>query len=331
MNGKVFITGAGGYIGSNAVRFFLEKGYSVTGLFHRRGRKLPGAEYIQGDLCEPGTFAASLRDLRPDYILHIGACASDVGRESVFEATNFHAATALASLAMELGVRRFVDLSTSDVYGLHDFHGESEDELQFDHHVRNPYPKYKIRTEEWLAVNLPPERYSVVRPCAVWGNGDTTLTPRAVAYLRNFPVVLHFGKWRGKNRWPLAHVENVCRTLYAAMLLPEAGGKGAIVLDPEFTTVSDFYRMIAAQYLPEKKLREWTLPLWTILPAAWFSTTISNLLNRRTPLYDPSLYALATITSNLDFSSARMLEWLRLSGQEVYRSSRSSNSRAQRL
>ena len=56
---------------------------------------------------------------------------------------------------MEHGVKRFVYLSTADVYGLHDFNGESEEELAFDETVKNPYPKYKILSEKWLAANLP--------------------------------------------------------------------------------------------------------------------------------------------------------------------------------
>ncbi len=140
----------------------------------------------------------------------------------------------------------------------------------------------------------------------VYGNGDTTITPRAVAFLKRSPFVVHFGRWRGRNRWPLAHVENVCKTLFAAMLLPEAGGRGATVLDSKFTTLSQYYRELAAVYLPEKEIRELCLPRWSILPAAWISSTFSG----ETPLFDPTLYALDTITHNLDFCNRRMLSWI---------------------
>ena len=45
---------------------------------------------------------------------------------------------------------------------------------------------------------------------------------------------------------------------------------------------------------------------------------LSNLLSRHTPLFDPTLYALDTITHNLDFSNSRMLEWLKAASLKEY-------------
>ncbi|OQA84163.1 MAG: 3 beta-hydroxysteroid dehydrogenase/Delta 5--_4-isomerase [Lentisphaerae bacterium ADurb.Bin242] len=314
---KILITGAGGYIGSNAAEFFMKRGFDVTGTVHRKTSERflrSGAKAVEAELCDSASRERLFAE-KFDFVIHIAARASDVGRDERFRIANFEAVKHLADLSMHNGVKRFVYLSTSDVYGLHDFHGESEEELAFDHSVRNPYPKYKILSEEWLAAHLPPERFSCVRPCVVWGSGDTTITPRAVAYLLSSPFVIHFGKWKGRNRWPLAHVENVCRTLYAAMILPEAGGKGVTVLDSRRTTLSQFYRDLARQFLPGKMIREICLPVWTVRPAAWFSSSFSTWLNRDSPLFDPSLYALDTIVHNLDFSNARMLDWLKQSGE----------------
>ena len=314
----VLVTGAGGYIGSNAAEYFANAGYRVVGTVRRhvaeRFARL-GAKAVQADLTDaesiPRLFAEA-----PDYVVHIAARASDVGRDEWFREANYEAVKRLASAAMERGVRRFVYLSTSDVYGLHDFHGESEDELPFDEGATNPYPKYKILSEKWLAANLPPERFSCVRPCVVYGRGDTSITPRTVAYLKNSPMVFHFGKWRGRNRWPLAHVENVCRALHAAMVLPEAGGKGVTVLDSKRTTLDEYYHGIAREFLGGKRLRECALPMWAIRPVAWLSTVLSR--NREHPLFDPTLYALDTVSHDLDFSNRRMLAWFAAAGLEEH-------------
>ena len=319
MKQRILIIGAGGYIGSNAAQYFIKEGFAVTGTV--RNRIAPeltvcGAEIRHADLYDFASLEA-LFDEAYDYVIHIAALASDTGKEEKFRIANFEAVKHLAFLAMKHHVKRFIYLSTADVYGLHDFHGESEEELPFDRKVRNPYPKYKIKSEEFLQSELPPERFACVRPCVVFGNGDTTITPRAVAFLKSSPFVIHFGKWRGQNRWPLAHVENVCRTLHGAMVLPEAGGKGVTVLDSRYTTLSDYYRELAAKYLPDKKIREITLPLWTIRGPAWISSTFSG----EKALFDPTLYALDTITSNLDFSNARMLEYIRAAGKKEYKGS----------
>ena len=312
----ILVTGAGGYVGSNAACYFAARGFRVKGVVHRRvAQRLKDAdiETVSADL----TDAAAIEPLfsEPiDYVVHIAARVSEVGCDAWFREANYEAVKRLASAAMARGVRRFVYLSTADVYGLHDFHGETEDELTFDEKVRNPYPKYKILSEKWLAANLPRESFSCVRPCVVYGYGDTTLTPRAVAYLRHSPFVFHFGKWKGENRWPLAHVENVCRTLHAAMLLPAAGGKGVTVLDSKRTAVREYYREVAREFLPGKKLRECSVPLWAVRPFAWLSSSLS----RERPLFDPTLYALATVSSNLDFDNGRMRAWLSAAGLEEY-------------
>ena len=314
----VLVTGAGGYIGSNAAEYFAHAGYRVVGSVHRnvaeRFSRL-GVETVRANLTDAEAIPR-LFDAKPDYVVHIAARASDVGRDEWFREANYEAVKRLASASIEYGVKRFVYLSTSDVYGLRDFHGEGEDELAFNESASNPYPKYKILSEKWLAENLPHERFSCVRPCVVYGRGDTSITPRTVAYLKNSPAVFHFGKWRGRNRWPLAHVENVCRTLHAAMILPEAGGKGVTVLDSKRTTLSEYYHKIAREFLGGKCLRECTLPMCVIRPVAWLSSALSR--NRDKPLFDPTLYALDTVAHNLDFSNRRMLDWLAAAGLEEH-------------
>ena len=291
----VLITGAGGYIGSNAAEYFAKAGYRVVGTIHRHvAERLTqlGIKTISVDLADAENLLRLFEE-KIDYVVHIAARASDVGRDEWFREANYEAVKNLAAAAMEHGVKRFVYLSTADVYGLHDFSGESEDRLAFDEAVTNPYPKYKILSEKWLAANLPRERFSCVRPCVVYGRGDTSITPRTVAYLKNSPLVFHFGKWRGRNRWPLAHVENVCRTLHAAMI------------------------QIAREFLDGKRLRECSIPMWAVRPVAWLSTFFSR--NRNHPLFDPTLYALDTVAHNLDFSNARMLDWFDKMGMEEFR------------
>ncbi len=314
----VLVTGAGGYIGSNAAEYFANAGYRVVGTVHNRvAERLMrlGIKTIKIDLTDAADFPRLFED-KVDYVVHVAARASDVGRDEWFREANFEAVKRLASASVEHGVRRFVYLSTSDVYGLHDFHGEGEEGLAFDETAANPYPKYKIFSEKWFAANLPRERFSCVRPCVVYGRGDTSITPRTVAYLKNSPLVFHFGKWNGANRWPLAHVENVCRTLHAAMILPEAGGKGVTVLDSKRTTLGEYYHEIARQFLGGKRLRECTLPMWAIRPVARLSTFLSR--NRDRPAFDPTLYALDTVSHNLDFSNRRMRTWLDAAGLEEW-------------
>ena len=68
--------------------------------------------------------------------------------------------------------------------------------------------------------------------------------------------------------------------------------------------MEDFYRRVAAEHLPGKRFRTLCLPLWCGAVIGACSTLLANLLNLGQPLWDPTLYALHSVSRNLDFSPA---------------------------
>lgn len=316
-----FITGAGGFIGRYTVAEFLRRGWRVLALLHRRPAPPDFAApernghllVLRGDaadfpllraLLRAGLAAAGSPGL--EAIIHCAGRASDIGRRCEFRRANFEAVQTQVRLARELDVGSLVFVSSSDVYGLRDCHGEAEEELPLGARPRNPYPEFKIAAERLIREQLPPSRYALVRPSQVWGGGDPTLTPRIVAFLRHSPWIVHFGRWRGRNRWPLAHVRNVAAALFLAATHPEAAGQAITVLDEERTTMEEWYRLLAGIYLPQKKFRSVALPLWLGRAFGLPVSALSNLLNRERPLTDPSYYALFAVSHNLDFGRQRL-------------------------
>lgn len=317
---KVLITGAGGYIGSNVAEYFAKHGYEITGMVHHkvvpRFSEL-NAQSVTADLSDFHSLDRVFEGREYDYVIHIAARASDVGRRELFRIQNFEATKYLATLSINHGVKRFVYMSTSDVYGLRDFHGETENELSRSADLKNYYPLYKAYSEEWIEQNIPSNRWSFVRPFVAWGNGDTSITPRIVGFLKTSPFAVHFGKWRGKNRCALAHVQNISAATHAAMILPEMAGSAVHVLDPEFTSWSDYYRMIHDRFLSEKPFRELTLPVWAIRPWAKAVSFFSTIFGCYVPFTDPSDYALDTMLRNIDVSSEKMCRIIEAIGESV--------------
>jgi nucleoside-diphosphate-sugar epimerase len=309
---QVLVTGAGGFIGLRTVLRFLDDGCFVHALVRsavpEKLLALAAAErasLVRCDITDGEGLRALFRDLpRLDALVHCAARASDVGRDAAFRAANYDAVRNLAALALERDTGVFVFVSTTDVYGLRDFCGQTEEELDYDPAAKNPYPKYKIMAEEWLRANMPPDRYSIVRPAAVWGEDDPTLTRRIRDFLAVSPWIIHFGPWKGRNRWPLAHVDRVAEACRIAAFHPGARGRAFHVLDPGRTSMEAFYRRVAAAHFPGRRYRSLRLPLWCGLVLGALSTALSNLLNLKRPAFDPTLYAARSISSNLDFSPA---------------------------
>ena len=325
--GHVIITGATGFIGAACVREFLAHGWRVTALGHRRS-----AGRLEGLRGRPGLDLASCSITDRDALVRVlaeriatagGTCralvhcagrASDVGRDASFRAANLAGVQNVTHAVNRLGIGRLIHLSTTDVYGVRDFHGADETTPQ-ENNRRNPYPKYKILAEEHIRRSLSPDRYVILRPAFVWGPGDTTVLPRVVAFLRASPVILHFGFWRGRNRWPLAYVGNVARVAHAAATSDAALGEAYNVVDPEPITMDAYYRLVIGLCLPgQRPKRSLTVPLPLAWPVAALSTALSNLLDRQHPIYDPSLYSLRHVAHSQDFSGAKVVRLLERCG-----------------
>jgi len=315
----VFVTGSAGFIGGYVVNRFVAEGWHVLALVHRttspalarladRGAVTIIQEDVTDGVATKRKLVAELekRQATLDVIVHCAGRASDVGWRRAFRKTNFDSVRNLVRMVNELHVTRFVFVSTTDVYGLFDFHGEAEDELPLRARPRNPYPEFKIAAEQLVRAELPANRFVIIRPAQVWGVGDQTITSRVVDFLAWSPWIVHFGNWRGQNRAPLAHVRNVALTIFLAATDPDVAGQAVNVVDDEWTTMDEFYRMIAKVYLPHRTLRTVTLPFGLGQCVALIVSFLSNLLNLHKPFMDPSYYALYAVGHNLDFSNRRM-------------------------
>lgn len=304
-NKTVLITGAGGFIGLNTVKSFAERGFHVLAMVHKNLpdelREIEGIEIIRADVTDEFSVAGILEGKRPDIIVHIAGLASDIGSDEIFRKINFEPVRFLSQLAKE----KFVYISSTDVYGIKDFNGEDET-LHFEQNPINPYPKYKILSELWLRENVSPEKFVIIRPAAVWGEGDKTLESRVVEFLAVSPFIVHFGDWKGQNRWPLANVQNVADMCLAVCLTDEFNGQAINIIDEEYTTIDEYYRNVAEKYFPERKFVTLVLPMWIGKLVGCISTFFSNLFKCKKPLFDPTSYSVRHVSSNLDFSCAKM-------------------------
>ncbi len=305
-NKRVLITGAGGFIGLNVVKEYVQAGWSAIALVHKNIpdelKKLNNVEIIQGDVTSE-EFVHSL-NIEVDIAAHIAGLASDIGSDETFKKINFEPVKYLCKIPK----KKFIYVSSSDVYGIKDFNNADEN-TQLCEFPKNPYPKYKIASENWLRENCP-VKYIFIRPAAVWGEGDKTLENRAVEFLKISPFIVHFGKWKGKNRWPMANVENVAKTIVAVSTFDDWDNTAITVIDSEKITIDSYYRQIAKKYFPDKTFKTITLPLWFGKSIGVISTCLSNLLHRNRPIFDPTFYAVHHVSSNLDFSSKKMEEIL---------------------
>lgn len=299
----VLVTGAGGFIGLNVVKMYSKYGWRVLALVHNRIPNelynINNVEVIKGDVTNK-EFMSQFKS-KVNVVAHVAGLAKDIGEDSTFRKLNFEPIKYLS----ELPTDKIVYVSSSDVYGIKDFINADESTPLIEY-PKNPYPKYKIISEIWLRENC--SNYVIIRPAAVWGEGDLTLESRVIDFLKSSPFIVHFGKWKGKCRWPLANVKNVAKTIVAVSETDKFNGEAITIIDPEKTTIDEYYRKIARENFPTKTFKNLYLPLWIGKLIGLISTTLSNILKLRDPIFDPTFYAVHHVSSNLDFSSNKMLE-----------------------
>lgn len=320
---KVLVTGAAGFIGGYCAREFARQGWKVYALRHRAPvpafDPAPGELHVlEGDASCEASLAAVFAAAGPfDAVAHCAGRASDTGRREAFRLANYEPVRLLAERAKAGETGRLVFVSTTDVYGLKDFPAPAGEDAPYDDNLGNPYPFYKIEAERLLRRELPAEKYAIVRPAAVWGVGDKTFAPRILAFLRSAPRIVHFGKWRGANRWPLAHVRNVAAAVFLCAAESAAAGLAFNVIDSERTSADEFYRLLASVYLPGRTFKSVALPFAAGRALGAAVSAVSDALNLDHPFMDPSLYALYAANRDLDFDNSRLRGLLAAAGRRL--------------
>src|SRR6266540_186163 len=151
---NVFVTGGAGYIGSICVEQLLDAGHAVTVYDNlsegHRAAVDARAAFVHGCLSDTSALAASLKQSRPEAIVHFAANAlvgESMTNPGKYFGNNVGNGVKLLNAAMAAGVGKFVFSSTCATYGPPDHVPIAEDLPQ---RPINPYGESKLMFEKIL-------------------------------------------------------------------------------------------------------------------------------------------------------------------------------------
>ncbi len=144
---KILVTGATGKVGSRFVPRLIAKGYDVTILVRDASKTIPGAKTVVGDLYDASTLPPAVAGM--DAIVHLAALFRTFTDNEGIVKTNHTGTVALAEAAVAAGVKRFVFVSTSNVYRSGYGHPAKEDDI-VDINDPRAYAASKIAAEQAL-------------------------------------------------------------------------------------------------------------------------------------------------------------------------------------
>jgi len=212
---KVLITGGSGFLGINLVRFLLRKGVKNIVSLDIAVFDYPEKDAVtavKGDIRNKALVAECMQGVT--WVIHAAAALPLYKKEEIFS-TDIDGTTNLVESAAENNVERFVQISSTAVYGIPDHHPLYEDDKLIG---VGPYGEAKIKAEE-CCINFRKKGMCVpiIRPKSFVG--PERLGVFALLYDwakdgKNFPMI-----GSGNNRYQLLDVEDLSKAIYLCLTM----------------------------------------------------------------------------------------------------------------
>lgn len=229
---RVLVTGASGLVGRALIPALTDVGLQVRGVSGTTGPRLEDAA---------ADWRPALTDC--DVVVHLAArvhvTTPQASDAEAFEVANVQGTLRLAAQAKDVGVRRFVYVSTVKVHG-ESGHVTAETPCA----PQDPYARSKHRAELGLQAHWPGSgrELVLVRPPLVYGPGArANLEALCAAVRRGWPLPLA----SVRNRRSLVGTSNLAEALTAAVCAPGAAGAAVAVADDTPISTPELIRAVA--------------------------------------------------------------------------------------
>lgn len=217
LRGKVFITGANGFIGRALATRCRELGAEVSGLDFQANQEWG---VVAGDLTRPEEWKQALEGI--DLVIHAAAIVSNTASMDLAWSINVKATANLLGCCADAGVKRFVQLSSVAAYG---FAATKEvDENQPLRPMGNTYVDTKIASEHAvLACHASGAMdCTIIRPGDVYGPGSRpwVLLPLEMIKSGKFMLPAH-----GKGLFSPVYIDDIVNGILLAATSTEGAGQ----------------------------------------------------------------------------------------------------------
>ena len=244
-DGTTLVTGAAGFIGKYVVERLVALGVRV------RASDLPrtnasyfdgmGVEFVQADLTDPETLPP-LFDGGVDRVFHLGAICNFSTPYARLYPINVLGVERITKLALDAGVKRYVHVGSTSVYGPYEGTPFTEDSPRVpqDSYGRSKRDGEDIvwrRMEEGLAA-------IVTRPCTVYGPGCNDGAGKVFSRPTSIAAI----PWNGRQLLSNVRAEDVGAAVVHLSHADEAVGKAFNIADDSHPTVEEALTVAATTF-----------------------------------------------------------------------------------
>lgn len=218
------ITGASGFLGGRLAQLLLTEGEAVTVLARPQAQLThlagPSLRVVRGGLTDPTALEQATEGVTEIY--HCAAASTDWATDAVYQESNVHGTVALLAAAQSLpALRRFVHVSTTDVYGYPQT-PTAEDAATVDAGL--PYNQTKRLAElaVWQASRDAGLPITIVRPATIYGPRGKAFVTDVAELLQDRLMLLVDG---GRQRGGFVYVDDVADAMILAARSPGTLGE----------------------------------------------------------------------------------------------------------
>lgn len=266
MRGKIFLTGASGYLGTILANDAVQSGYAVKALIRkplssekRQFQIDPSVELVYGDLLSIESFKEQLQGC--DYLIHTAAFVKMWAKDkSLFYKTNVEALEKLFTVAYDYKIKKIIYISSFIAIGPSDAYGTcTEENVHSPYHFHNDYEKSKYYGDE-KACELIKKGIPIVRiyPGVIYGPGNLTegnlVSKIIIDYLKGKTI----GILGGDKVWSYAYIKDLTDGIIKAIEKGKVGDR--YIMGGENKSLLELYSYISE--VSGKKLLNRKLPYW---------------------------------------------------------------------
>jgi nucleoside-diphosphate-sugar epimerase len=202
--GKILVTGGGGFLGSAVIRELFNRGDQIRSFSRRFYPDLEkwGVEQIQGDIGDPEAVQRACKGV--DTVFHTAAKPGVWGPYSDYFKTNAAGTRNIIAACRTQGIQRLIYTSSpSVIFDGSDMAGVNES-VPYPKTYHASYPQTKAIAEQEVIRAADRDLKTVcLRPHLIWGPGDNHLVPRILARAGSLRVV-----GDGTNRVDTIYIDN---------------------------------------------------------------------------------------------------------------------------
>lgn len=241
IRGKVLVTGASGFIGSNLRDALIAGGAEVVSLVRAVSPASRHGRSVAVDYADLDGLKRLVREERPDYVFHVAGATKGVSYEDFRLANVLPTQNLIEALASDHpSVKRFVFVSSQTAYGPSNAGPptrESDEPKPVEHYGRSKLEAERVVQQ--YGARLP---WTIIRPSGVYGPADVDVF--VLFKSAKTGVNLFFGN--REKRMSMVYVDDLVEAIVAAAQAERSVGRGYFISDGKPYSWAEFQQHIVA-------------------------------------------------------------------------------------